>query len=202
MPCCVNRSAGPTPESCSNCGELYAPLETRISRACAAHVAFLLGSDGLAGRPSNRMRCASADVSTCKLPRAFAGRSGPGVAAAPCRGLGICALGRAVQRDWSGCRFRLQQPQRLPTADRGAASQTRAVAHRCRSSGPRCWFSAFLKRAARRHSPSPHCRADASDRSPRAGPAHEQAMTEHFSARLEDPGGCSIPAPARSGTSS
>src|SRR5436309_1676081 len=37
MPCCFKRSAGPTPESCSNCGELYAPLETRISlRARAA----------------------------------------------------------------------------------------------------------------------------------------------------------------------
>src|SRR5439155_1279223 len=38
MPCCFRRSAGPTPESCSNCGELYAPLETRISLRARAVV--------------------------------------------------------------------------------------------------------------------------------------------------------------------
>ncbi len=70
-------SAGPTPESCSNCGELYAPLDTRISlraRARAQLAALPVFDAPGRGVPSNTMRCASASVSICRLPRRFAGR--------------------------------------------------------------------------------------------------------------------------------
>src|ERR1700730_585562 len=76
MPCFRNSSAGPTPESCSNCGELYAPPETRISfRARAIREApDLLYSTADARRRSNRMRWTKAEVSICRLLRPLAGR--------------------------------------------------------------------------------------------------------------------------------
>ena len=71
MPCARSSSAGPSPESCISCGELNAPparMTSPLARA-ARVVPPCRYSTPTARRPSNRMRLASALVSTTRLDR-------------------------------------------------------------------------------------------------------------------------------------
>ena len=125
-----------------------------LARACACAGGPPAGiRPPLARRPSNRMRCASAEVSTCRLPRlqrgTQIGERARGAAAAPRRGLEEAGafLGGAVEIGIggdAGFRRRLDKGlrQRIGMAP---------VGHRQRPAdavifvGPRCWFSARLK---------------------------------------------------------
>ncbi len=76
MPKRCSSSAGPTPESCSSCGDCSAPAARITSRrAFAVDLAARLAIDDAGAlRPSNAIRVAWASVSIRRFARACAGR--------------------------------------------------------------------------------------------------------------------------------
>src|SRR6266851_1072442 len=76
MPSPRSRSAGPTPDSCSNCGDCSAPADNTTSRSAAAPntLPLLIHSTPVAARPLSTTLLTCASVMTVRFGRCATGR--------------------------------------------------------------------------------------------------------------------------------